>query len=115
MVSGKEILMSAARFSTNLLPHVLCSLLACKRLHDGGAASAALDIRKVVENAILTSASTVILAHNHPSGIALPSDDDCAATTHAAQALQTIGVALADHIIVADDDFVSMAQSGYLS
>lgn len=51
-------------------------LLACKRLHDGGAASAALDIRKVVENAILTSASTVILAHNHPSGIALPSDDD---------------------------------------
>ena len=33
----------------------------------------------------------------------------------AAQALQTIGVALADHIIVADDDFVSMAQSGYLT
>ena len=89
-------------------------LLACKRLNDGGA-SAALDIRKVVENAILTSASTVILAHNHPSGIALPSDDDCAATTRAAQALQTIGVALADHIIVADDDFVSMAQSGYLT
>lgn len=69
-------------------------LLACKRLNDGGASSAALDIRKVVENAILTSASTVILAHNHPSGIALPSDDDCAATTRAAQALQTIGVAL---------------------
>lgn len=58
-------------------------LLACKRLNDGGASSAALDIRKVVENAILTSASTVILAHNHPSGIALPSDDDCAATTRA--------------------------------
>ena len=90
-------------------------LLACKRLNDGGASSAALDIRKVVENAILTSASTVILAHNHPSGIALPSDDDCAATPRAAQALQTIGVALADHIIVADDDFVSMAQSGYLT
>ena len=90
-------------------------LLACKRLNDGGASSAALDIRKMVENAILTSASTVILAHNHPSGIALPSDDDCAATTRAAQALQTIGVALADHIIVADDDFVSMAQSGYLT
>ena len=53
--------------------------------------------------------------HFHPSGIALPSDDDCAATTRAAQALQTIGVALADHIIVADDDFVSMAQSGYLT
>ena len=90
-------------------------LLACKRLGEGSVASADLDVRRLVENAILTSASTVILAHNHPSGIALPSDDDCAATTHAAQALQTIGVALADHIIVADDDFVSMAQSGYLS
>ena len=83
-------------------------LLACKRLSEGSASSAALDIRKVVENAILTSASAVILAHNHPSGIALPSDDDCAATTRAARALQTIGVTLADHIVVADDDFVSM-------
>ncbi len=90
-------------------------LLACKRLSEGSASSAALDIRKVVENAILTSASAVILAHNHPSGIALPSDDDCAATTQAARALQTIGVTLADHIVVADDDFVSMAQSGYLT
>ena len=62
-----------------------------------------------------TYATAVVLAHNHPSGIALPSDDDCAATTQAVQALQTIGVVLADHIIVADDDFVSMAQSGYLS
>ena len=92
-----------------------CKLLACKRLGEGGIASSGLDIRKLMENAILTSASTVILAHNHPSGVALPSDDDCAATTRAAQALQTIGVALADHIIVADDDFVSMAQSGYLT
>ena len=72
-----------------------------------------LDIRKLMENAILTSASTVILAHNHPSGVALPSDDDCAATEVARRALDTIGVTLADHIIVADDDFVSMAQSGF--
>ena len=89
-------------------------LLACKRLSDGGAASATIDVRKVVENAILTSASTVILAHNHPSGVALPSDEDCAATTGVQRALGTIGVTLVDHIIVADDDFVSMAQSGYL-
>ena len=103
---------TSERYSTTLST---VTMYYAERLNDGGASSAALDIRKVVENAILTSASTVILAHNHPSGIALPSDDDCAATTRAAQALQTIGVALADHIIVADDDFVSMAQSGYLT
>ena len=89
-------------------------LLACKRLGEGGVSNAELNIRRVVENAILTSASAVILAHNHPSGIALPSTDDYATTTRARDALRTIGVELADHIIVADGDFVSMADSGYI-
>ncbi|MDD5930995.1 MAG: DNA repair protein RadC [Oscillospiraceae bacterium] len=90
-------------------------LLACKCLGEGGAASAVLDIRQVVENAILTSASAVILAHNHPSGIALPSQEDYGVTDRARKALATIGVALTDHIIVADGDYVSMADSGYLA
>ena len=89
-------------------------LLACKKLGEGSIASAALDVRKLVENAILNSASSVVLAHNHPSGIASPSGEDYAATDRARNALETIGVALADHIIVADGDFVSLAESGYL-
>ena len=89
-------------------------LLACKRLSQGGANSTDLNIRLLMENAILTSASAVILSHNHPSGIALPSEDDIATTEQAQKALGTIGVRLADHIIVADGDFVSMADSGYL-
>ena len=89
-------------------------LLACKRLADGDASSANLNIRKVVETALLTSASAVILSHNHPSGVALPSADDEPATRQVREALSTIGVALADHIIVADQDFVSMADSGML-
>lgn len=47
-------------------------LMACKRLSEGSANSTDLNIRLLVENAILTSASAVILSHNHPSGIALP-------------------------------------------
>ena len=89
-------------------------LLACKKLGEGSIASAALDVRKLVENAILHSASSVVLAHNHPSGIASPSHEDYTATDRARNALETIGVALADHIIVADGDFVSLAESGYL-
>ena len=89
-------------------------LLACKNLGEGGVAAAALDIRRVVENAILTSASAVILSHNHPSGIALPSSEDYALTDRVKAALATIGVALTDHIIIADGDYVSMADSGYL-
>ena len=63
---------------------------------------------------LLTSASAVILAHNHPSGVAVPSSSDEAATRQVAEALRTIGVRLVDHIVVADRDFVSMADSGDL-
>lgn len=90
-------------------------LLACKRLGEGSVASADLDVRRLVENAILTGASAVILAHNHPSGVALPSDGDYTATMRVRAALNAIGIELADHIIVADGDFVSMADSGYLT
>ena len=89
-------------------------LLVCKRLGEGGISSAPLDVRKLVENAILNSASAVILAHNHPSGIAQPSQEDFVATEQAKNALDTIGVRLVDHIVVADRDFVSFAESGYL-
>lgn len=89
-------------------------LLACRELAQGSSTSAAVEMRQVVEAAILTSASTVILAHNHPSGVALPSQEDYVFTDRAKAALATIGVMLADHIIVADDDYVSMAESGYL-
>ena len=89
-------------------------LLACKLLGEGGVTAAAVDVRQVVENAILTSASAVILSHNHPSGIALPSHEDYAVTVRVKAALATIGVTLTDHIIVADGDYVSMADSGFL-
>lgn len=88
-------------------------LLACRRLGEGSASAVNLDMRKVVENAILHSASSVILAHNHPSGIALPSSDDQAATEQVRVALGAIGVRLEDHIIVADGDFVSFSESGF--
>ncbi len=90
-------------------------LLACKRLSEGSANTTDLNIRLLMKNAILTSASGVILSHNHPSGIALPSQDDFNTTEQARVALNTIGVTLLDHIIVADGDYVSMADSGFLA
>ena len=89
-------------------------LLSRKRLSEGGSAAAELNIRRLVENALLSSASAVILSHNHPSGIALPSREDYATTQQAQDALRTIGVELLDHIIVAEDDYVSLADSGIL-
>jgi len=90
-------------------------LLACKRLNEGGSSTVNLNIRGVVENALLTSASSVILAHNHPSGIALGSSADRSATKQVQAALRSIGVRLLDHIVVADNDYVSFLQSGFLT
>ena len=90
-------------------------LLACKKLGEGSAATVDLDIRKLVENALLTSATTVILAHNHPSGVALPSGSDYQTTDQVKSALDTIGVELYDHIVVSDRDYVSMRDSGYFN
>ena len=68
---------------------------------------------KIVEIALGTNATTVVLAHNHPSGLALPSAEDIQTTRRVAAALRAVEVHLADHIVVADGDYVSMVQSGY--
>ena len=90
-------------------------LLACKRLAEGGVAGADLNIRQLVSNALLTSASAVILSHNHPSGVALPSQQDLLVTRQIQEALSPLNIRLADHVVVADSDYVSMAESGLLA
>ena len=75
--------------------------------------SAAVPIRRVVEMALAANATTVILAHNHPSGLAIPSGDDVQTTRRLAMALDAVGIELVDHVVVAEQEFVSMAQSGY--
>ena len=61
---------------------------------------------------VIIIAVLVALAHNHPSGLALPSPEDALATRRIAAALDAVDVTLVDHIVVADGDYVSMAQSG---
>ena len=89
-------------------------LLACHLVAEGDTESVQLNMRKIVENALKCGASSVLLAHNHPSGVALPSPADNATTLSVFDALRTVGVELADHIIVADDDFVSLRHNGLL-
>lgn len=84
------------------------------KLSEGDLGSVGINVRQVVENALRVKASAVVLAHNHPSGVALPSHADQVATRMVQEALDTVGVQLADHVIVADNDYVSMAESGLL-
>lgn len=90
-----------------------CKLLCCREVSEGSVNSAGVSPRKVAEIALGVNATTVVLAHNHPSGIAVPSAEDVQTTYRVAAALDTMEIVLADHIIVADGDYTSMAQSGY--
>ena len=67
----------------------------------------------MVETALNAGATTVVLAHNHPSGLALPSPEDIQTTRRVAMALSAVEIQLADHIVVADGDYVSLVQSGH--
>lgn len=90
-----------------------CKVICCKEIGEGSVNSAGVPIRRIVETALGVTATTVVLAHNHPSGLALPSGEDIETTHRVAAALNAVEIQLADHIVVADDDFVSIAQSGY--
>lgn len=90
-----------------------CKVLCCQMVGEGSVNSASVPIRRVVEMALAANASTVVLAHNHPSGLALPSHEDIITTKRLAAALDSVDIILADHMIVADGEFVSLAQSGY--
>ncbi|MBE6919430.1 MAG: DNA repair protein RadC [Ruminococcaceae bacterium] len=89
-------------------------LLSYGRLSSGTTSMAPVSVREVVETALRCDASRVVLGHNHPSGVALPSEEDRQVTAQIRQALQTVSIDLVDHIVVADEDFVSMAASGML-
>ena len=90
-----------------------CMVICCKEIGEGSVNAASISVRKVVETALNANATTVILAHNHPSGIAVPSNEDIQTTRRIAAALSAVEIHLADHIVVAEGDYVSMVQSGY--
>ena len=89
-------------------------MLGCHRLSQGGSSAAAFNVRDAVRYALADNAVSVYLAHNHPSGYAVPSEQDYAATWTVRESLRTVGVELLDHFVVADNDFVSIASGGYL-
>lgn len=90
-----------------------CKVLSCQKVGEGDVNSVNVPIRRMVEIALMTNATTVVLAHNHTSGLALPSREDVLTTRQLACALGAMNITLADHIVVADGDFVSLVQSGY--
>jgi DNA repair protein RadC len=70
--------------------------------------------REIVKQALAHNAAAVILAHNHPSGVAEPSQADIQITQRIRSALELVDIRVLDHIIVGDGGTTSLAQSGQL-
>jgi len=87
-------------------------LIAYEPMFRGTIDSASVYPREVVKAALTYNAAAVVLAHNHPSGVAEPSRADIEITARLRKALQLIDVRVLDHIIVGDNYQVSLAERG---
>jgi len=88
-------------------------VIRCHTLSAGMSNQVFVSSREIMDCALRDNAAKVILAHNHISGLALPSMADLKATTQIKNALALIGVDLVDHIVVSDGYSVSMRDSGW--
>lgn len=81
---------------------------------EGNLNSSIVHPREVFRHAIVESAAAIIGLHNHPSGNPTPSKEDIAITRQLVEAGRIIGIPLHDHIIIAGEEFVSLAEKGYV-
>lgn len=90
-----------------------CKPLACMFAGEGSVNFTNVPIRRVVEMCLAANATFAVMAHNHPSGIALPSEADVQTTMRLAEALDAVEITLADHLIFTDADYISLERSNY--
>jgi DNA repair protein RadC len=89
-------------------------VLAFDELFRGTIDAAAVYPREIVKQALSRNAAAVILAHNHPSGVAEPSQSDQLITRRIRDALDLVDVRLLDHFVIGDNNCVSLASRGML-
>jgi DNA repair protein RadC len=89
-------------------------VLSCLEAESGTVNKAYLNTRKIAEIALRHNAVSVILAHNHPGGDLLPSKNDIDSTCKVKQVLESVGVLLLDHIIVANNKYFSFKEHSLL-
>jgi len=89
-------------------------VLAIKTVSIGDLSSSIVHPREVYKDAVLASAASIIIAHNHPSGDPTPSAEDVAVTKRLIQSGEIMGIDLLDHIVLGDGTFVSLKERGLI-
>ena len=90
-------------------------LIECRNLQSGNVDETPFYLEHLLQDVIFTEADAVVLSHNHPGGTLRPSRADVQCTDHAIHALSSIGVMLLDHIIIADNQAISLRGNGFIN
>lgn len=80
-------------------------------VHRGSINAVEISARRICEIALSCKSAYVVIAHNHPSGLAIPSNEDISTTRTLEKTLQSVSIELMDHIVIADGDYVSFSES----
>ncbi len=91
-----------------------CSVINCDVLAQGTVTQANISIRAITEKVVKHNACSVVLAHNHPRGLAVASNEDIITTVSIKKALKQLDIVFLDHIIVAQNQYASLAELGYI-
>ena len=83
-------------------------MIDCVNLGDGAVNCSSITVRCIAEKALLNHAAAVVLAHNHPKGMAIPSGSDLEVTQTVESALETVGVPLLEHMIVTENSYATI-------
>jgi len=89
-------------------------LIEFRRMFYGTINGATVHPREIIRGVIDTNAASIVLAHNHPSGVSEPSNADRSITTRIQEAMKFMDVHLMDHLIIGDDEVVSFAERGWI-
>ncbi|NDW09327.1 RadC family protein [Dysgonomonas sp. 520] len=83
-------------------------------ISEGGISETVVDIRLILQSAILSNASGIVLSHNHPSGNLNPSQSDDNMTRKVIEACKIMDISLLDHVIITSESYYSYADEGKL-
>lgn len=89
-------------------------VLGIKKISESGISSTLVDVRIVLQAALLCNASGIIVAHNHPSGNLNPSSSDVKMTAQIKEASKVMDMTLLDHVILTSDSHYSFADDGMI-
>lgn len=90
-------------------------IISCEKIVQGTVNGSAVYPREVLKRAMQLDCTGILLCHNHPGGTTNPSHEDKSITNIFQSIFNPIGIRFYDHIIVADDRYLSMKEAGYLT